>query len=384
MSNWFKLKGDRGIWAIVFMLSLVSLLAVYSSANALAIRFNEYSTEYYFVKHLIILLLGMATMYVVHLINYRYISRFTPFLLFISLALLTYTLFQPEHHEINDAARWIRIFGISFQPSDLAKVTVIVFVAKLLANSQNYIKDLYKTFIPILLIILTICGLIAPANLSTALLIFVSCIILMYVAGIKIKYLINSLLIAIVCFGLVFMFSKRAKTWVSRGNDYFHRITDREYIPNYQTQQSNIAIASGGIFGRGAGKSVQRNFLPHPYSDFIYAIIIEEYGIFGGVFVLGLYVMLLIRVVVIVSNSKTFGGLLAMGLTFLIVFQALINMGVTVGVLPVTGLPLPLISLGGTSIIFTCMSLGIVLSVSRYALEENKSRIDNLQNAPMA
>jgi cell division protein FtsW len=218
--------------------------------------------------------------------------------------------------------------------------------------------------------VILFCGLIAPANLSTALLIFACSFILMLVAGIKLRYLMGLVIIGFIGLLLLFAFAPRVTTWTNRLEDYQKRIFQEDYKPNYQTLQANIAISSGGWVGQGAGKSLQRNYLPHPYSDFIYAIIIEEYGLLGGMLVLGLYLFILLRSIIIVTLSKTFGALLAAGLAFFVVLQALINMGVTVGLLPVTGLTLPLISLGGTSILFTSLSLGVILSVSREAYNQ--------------
>lgn len=370
--SWIQLKGDKGIWIIIFLLSLISLLAVYSSSNILNVRFGENSTEFYFLKHSILLGVGLVSMYFIHRMDYRIFAKLSNILMAVSLVLLAYTLFQPVENEVNQASRWVRIFGQSFQPSDLAKFSIVIFVAKWLALQQSVIKDFRKGFLPILVFVLAICGFIAPANLSTALLIFSACFALMFVSGVQSKYLLSLVLIGIIGLFLLFKYSSRRETWEKRAKEYYLRVTNPEASPHYQTIQSNIAIAGGGIIGRGAGKSVQRNFLPHPYSDFIYAIIIEEYGLLGGLFVLGLYLFLLIRTVAVVTVSRTFGALLATGLAFMIVFQALVNMGVTVGILPVTGLPLPLISMGGTSVIFTCMSLGIILSVSRTAIEQKK------------
>ena len=376
--SWIQLKGDKGIWIIIFLLSLISLLAVYSSSNILTVRFGDTSTEFYFLKHISLLSIGLVIMYLIHRVDYRIFAKLSSLLLGISILLLVYTLFQPVENEINQASRWVRIFGQSFQPSDLAKFSIVIFVSKWLALQQSVIKDFKKGFLPILVFVLAICGLIVPANLSTAILIFAACFALMFTAGVQAKYLMSLILVAALCLPLL-QFFPRFGTWKQRTKEYVLRITEPETTPHYQTIQANIAIAGGGIMGRGAGKSVQRNFLPHPYSDFIYAIIIEEYGLIGGLFVLGLYLFLLIRTVAIVTVSKTFGALLATGLAFMIVFQALVNMGVTVGILPVTGLPLPLISMGGTSIIFTCMSLGIILSVSRSAIELKKIQDNQTQ-----
>lgn len=367
-----KLEGDKGIWLCLLLLGLVSILAIYSSTSALAMRYQEGNTEYYLLKHIILLVAGFALMYFVHKMEYRFFARISRLLLGISVLLLAYTLFQGEESEINSASRWISIFGQSFQPSDLAKFSLMVYLARTLTHKQEIIRDFTKGFLPVIAVVLLICGLIAPADLSTAILIFACSAVLMFVSGIKLRFLGGLSIIGLTGLIFLFMFAPRASTWGNRLADYQERLFSSETEANYQTRQANIAIASGGFFGQGAGKSLQRNYLPHPYSDFIYAIIVEEYGFLGGFGVLCLYLIIFIRSVGIVTVSKTFGALLAAGLSFLITFQALINMGVTVGLLPVTGLPLPLISMGGTSLLFTCLSFGVILSVSREAVGQVK------------
>lgn len=373
-SDWIEqyLKGDKIIWLVVFLLGLISLLAVYSSTSALAFRYQGGNTEYYFIKHFFLLLASFLVMFVVHQFDYKFFSKISFLLVLISLILLVYTLFQGDQYEINDAQRWITFLGQSFQASDFAKFSLMVYLARILTEKQDYIKDFQKSFLPIIIFVSVICGLIAPANLSTAILLFTSSLILMFIAGISLRYIFTLLLIGFIGVILLMFTVKRGETWRNRLRDYVERISSIDYEPNYQTEQANIAISTGGFFGKGVGKSVQRNFLPHPYSDFIYAIILEEYGLFGGIIVLSLYFVLLFRSLAIITISKTFGALLAAGLSFLVVIQALINMGVTVGILPVTGLPLPLISMGGTSLLFTGVSIGVILSVSKAALIENK------------
>jgi cell division protein FtsW len=365
------LRGDRGIWLIIALLTLVSVLAVYSTTGALAFRRQDGDTEHYLLRHMLFLALGLFLIYLVHKIDYKTFARFANVFMVISALLLLYTLLQGAQAEVNEARRWIHLFGQSFQPSDFAKFSLMIYLAKVLTHKQDVIKDFRKSFVPAILPVFVICGLIAPANLSTAVLLFLVSLILMFISGISTRHL--AMLIAGGLLLVVLLVStnlfKRAETWRSRLADYTTRLWSSDYQPSYQVQQSNIAIATGGFLGKGAGKSVQRHYLPHPYSDFVYAIIIEEYGLLGGMIVLALYIFLMIRAVGIVTISKTFGALLAAGLSFLIVIQALINMGVTVGILPVTGLVLPWISMGGTSILFTAISLGVILSVSRHALE---------------
>ena len=371
MFNWLSsnLKGDRVIWLVIFLISCGSVLAVYSSTSALALKFREGNTEYFLIKHVALMVLGFIVMYLTHLLDYRVFAKYSRILLFLTLPLLLYTITQGSEAEINSANRWISIGGQSFQPSDFAKLAIMIYLARVLTVKQEVLKDFQKGFLPILAMVLFVCALIAPANLSTALLIFTCCLIMMLVAGIDIKHIAGFVGIGFICLVFLMFTAKRAATWRSRISDYVERWTDPNYRVNYQTEQANIAIATGGLLGKGAGKSTQRNALPHPYSDFVYAIIIEEYGLVGGAFVLALYLVLLFRVAVIVTVSKTFGALLAAGLASMLVIQALVNMGVTVGVLPVTGLPLPMISMGGTSLIFTGIMLGIILSVSRSAME---------------
>lgn len=373
MYSWLSshLKGDRVIWIVIFLISCGSVLAVYSSTSALAFKFRDGNTEYFLIKHVALMAVGFIVMYLTHLFDYRVFARYSNILLYLTLPLLLYTITQGSEAEINSAARWISIGGQSFQPSDLAKLAIMIYLARVLTEKQEVIKDFQKGFLPILGVVILVCALIAPANLSTALLIFACCLIMMLVAGVDMKHIGGFVLIGLVCLIFLMFTAKRAATWKSRISDYVERWTDPEYRVNYQTEQANIAIASGGLLGKGAGKSTQRNALPHPYSDFVYAIIIEEYGLLGALLVLALYLTLLFRVAVIVTVSKTFGALLAAGLASMLVIQALVNMGVTVGVLPVTGLPLPMISMGGTSLIFTGITLGIILSVSRSAYENS-------------
>lgn len=370
MFSKFSLRGDRIIWTLVFVLMVFGLLGVYSSTGALAYRFRDGDTESYLFKHALLLGLGVATAYVVHLLDYRLLARMATPLLAASLLLLAFTLFQGDEYQVNRANRWLSFLGMSFQPSDLAKFALIVFLAKILAKRQQQIKEFRKGFVPVFLVVLAVCGLIAPANLSTAMLVFFSSVGLMYVAGMRFKYLAGLAGAAVIGMTLLILTVPRASTWKHRLHDFVLRIFDPAYEPHYQIVQSNIALVNGGIFGMGPGHSVQRNFLPHPYSDFIYSIIVEEYGFLGGFLILLLFVTLMFRALTIVVKAKTFGGLLAFGLAFVIVLQGLINMGVTVGLLPVTGLPLPLVSMGGTSILFTSLSIGVILSVSRSTREK--------------
>lgn len=363
-----RLEGDKVIWFIVAFLSLFSILAVYSSTGTLAYRFQAGNTEYYLIKHLILLVLGLFLMYVAHKIKYTYYSRLSQLALMAAIPLLALTLVMGT--SINEANRWLTLPGINitFQSSDFAKLALIMYVARVLTKKQEQIKDFRSAFLPVVVPVIIVCGLIFPANLSTAVILFATSVVVMFIGRISMKYIMAMVTIGIVFMSifLVVLFNSsetgRLYTWKSR----IERFTDRENADTYQSDQAKIAIASGGVVGKMPGNSVQRNFLPQAYSDFIFAIIIEEYGMIGGFIVLLLYLILLYRGVRIAHRSPgTFGAFLAVGLTFSLVFQAMINMAVTVDLLPVTGQPLPLISMGGTSMWFTSLAIGIILSVSR-------------------
>jgi cell division protein FtsW len=366
-----KLRGDLSTWFIIFFLILISVLAVYSSTSTLAFKYKGGDTEYYIIKHAFYILFGLIILYSVHKLDFKWFGKFSFFFLIVSFAFLVYALFQGQEYEINKTTRWIYILGQSFQPSDMAKFSLILFIAKSYAVEGAHPHNL-RIFVINMLATFAICLFIAPTNLSTAIVIFTCSIVLLFFAGVPLRYILVTILIGILAAAVLSLNAQRRTTWKSRFEDYAARLFDPNYQPNYQTYHSNVAIVNGGFLGKGAGKSLQRNFLPHPYSDFVYAIIIEEYGFFfGGCGVLFLYLLLFFRCLVILRlTTSTFGALCCAGLSFMIVSQAIINMGVTVGLLPVTGLTLPMISMGGTSIIFTSLSLGIILSVSRKALEE--------------
>ncbi|HPF00477.1 MAG TPA: FtsW/RodA/SpoVE family cell cycle protein [Bacteroidales bacterium] len=373
------IKGDKVVWIIVLLLSLFSILSVYSSTGSLAFRYQGGNTEYYLLKHVFTIITGLFIMYLIHNMKYTLFSRMAQLLFILSVPLLLYTLIKGTN--VNEAARWVTVLGISFQSSDVAKLAVILFLARALALRQDKIDDLKSSFIPIIWPVGLVTILIFPANLSTAVLVFGTALIIMYIGRIPVKY-IAAAIGALVLVGslavLIIMQSPgkgRTGTWANRIESYF---SDEETEGDYQALQSKIAIANGGITGKLPGNSTQRNFLPHPYSDFIYALIVEEWGLFGGIFVLLLYLILLYRGIRIATRSPgSFGAFLSIGLTIMIVFQALINMGVAVNLLPVTGQPLPLVSMGGTSIWFTCISLGIILSVSRNKEEEKEIANEN-------
>ena len=363
-----ELKGDKAIWAILAVLSVFSILAVYSSTGTLAYRVKGGDTEAYLFKHGLILLSGLFIAYLCHLLHYKKYSNAAPVLLLISIPLLVYTIGFGA--EINEAKRWIQIpfVGITFQSSAFASVALIIYVARAITAKQDYIKDFNSAFLPIILPILIICGLIAPADLSTAVLLFLSCIFMMFVGRVALQYIFLLFFLGITLFSILIALGQffpetiRVATWITRVTEF---MSNPDGV--YQVVQGKIAIANGEVFGLGPGNSIQRNFLPSPYSDFIYAIICEEYGIFGGLIVIGLYLLLMFRVTRLVTKSpKAFGAMLAMGLATSLVLQAFANIAVSVNVIPVTGLTLPLISMGGTSILFTCMAFGMILSVSKY------------------
>jgi cell division protein FtsW len=368
-------KGDRTIWLIVFILSIFSLLAVYSSTGTLAYKYQSGNTEYYLIKHLIILAFGIALMYGAHLIKYTYYSRISQVAIWLTIPLLVLTLILGTN--LNEASRWLTLPGtnITFQTSDFAKLALIMYVARILSKKQGEIGNFRSAFVPVIIPVLLVCALILPANFSTSAVVFLSACYLMFIGRMKMKFILGMIGVGIVCFGIFILISLaigrtgRIETWISR----IEKFAGDEQADNYQTEQAKIAIAGGGFIGRFPGNSVQRNFLPHPYSDFIYAIIIEEYGFLGGAFILFLYLLLFFRVIKFIHHSPmAFGTLLAAGCAFTLVFQALINMAVAVNLFPVTGQPLPLLSMGGTSIWFTSLSLGVVLSVSRQVEKEKK------------
>lgn len=362
-------KGDRIIWAVIFILSIFSILAVYSSTGTLAYQRMGGNTTYYLIRHSVILFVGILIIFIIHLIPYKYYSRLSQIFLYIVIPLLFVTLLAGT--SFNQASRWLTLPGLGFtiQTSDFAKLALIMYIARALSLKQQVIKSYKEAFVPIMVPVILVCVLILPANLSTALILFGTSIILMFIGRISIKHLfafagIGVLVVSLFIGGALLIDREgRISTWKNRIEDYI----SGESKENYQVKQSKIAIATGGLFGKNPGKSVQRNFLPNPYSDFIFAIIIEEYGlIFGGLPILFAYLFLLFRAGVIVKKStRTFPAFLAIGLVITIVFQAMVNMAVAVNLFPVTGQTLPLVSMGGSSLLFTSIAFGIILSVSR-------------------
>lgn len=359
------------IWAVVILLSIFSLLAVYSSTGTLAYKDQGGNTEYYMFKHLLLLIFGLMFMYLTHLIKFTYFSRIFQIALYIAVPLLAITLLWGLN--LNEAKRVLALpFGLTFQTSDLAKLTLIMYLARLLSIKQDRIKDFKSAFVPLMIPVIIVCALILPANFSTAAMLFTTSLVIMFIGRVSLKYIFSLIGIGITGFALLMVLAHaypemlpRATTWKARIENFVNT-ENHDIDKNYQVDQAKIAIASGGLFGKFPGNSTQRNFLPHPYSDFIFAIFVEEYGLIGGSFLVLLYLILFFRVVRIVTKiPRNFGAFLTVGVGFSLVFQAMINMAVAVNLIPVTGQPLPLMSMGGTSIWFTSISLGIILSVSK-------------------
>ncbi len=376
MKNFLKkIKGDKTIWAVVVLLSILSILAVYSSIVTLAYKYKAGDTEYYLLKHTTIIMFGLFLMYLAHKVRSGFYSRVAIIALIVAIPMLLLTLLSGSN--INEASRWLRIpvIDLTFQTSDFAKIALIMYVARTLAVKQDDIKNFKSAFLPIIVPVVMVCVLIMPANFSTAAMLFTTCLVLMFIGRINFKYILSVIGVGIVAVCLLGVLIWNFPNAIHRGATWKARIenfSNGKSEVNYQVEQAKIAIATGGIIGKGPGKSTQRNFLPHPYSDFIYAIIIEEYGLWMGVFVIFLYLILLYRAVRIATRcQKIFPSLLAIGCSFILVFQAMINMSVAVNLVPVTGQPLPLVSMGGTSIWFTSFAIGMILSASR-ELEKEK------------
>jgi cell division protein FtsW len=364
MKDWLQrnLKGDPILWAIVLLFSFISIAVVYSATGTLAYKKMDGNTEAFLFKHSGLIFVGLGCMWLAHRIDYRHYSRLSLYALLVSVPLLLFTFFMGG--ETNGASRWmtIPVINQTFQPSDLAKLALISHLASMLSRRQQHLDDFKTTMLPVMLWVGTICSLIILSNASTALLLFATCMLLMFIGRVPLKHMAVMVGIFVVLGGAGLAAGQRLGTVMSRVTNF----TDKTKKTPFQLEHSYIAIATGGIAGKGPGKSTERNILPHPYSDFIYAVIIEEYGLLGGAVVLFLYLAFLYRGLKTVMNSYgAFGGLLSAGLSFSLVLQALVNMGVAVGLGPITGLPLPLLSMGGTSLIFTGISIGIILAVSR-------------------
>lgn len=397
-------RGDKYIWGIVLVLALISVLVVYSATGSLAYKMNKGNNEVYLLKQVSYTVLGLMVMYFLHRFNYTLFSRIATILFFISIPLLLYTLAFGT--KINEGSRWIKlpVINLTIQTSDIAKLALFMYISKIMSKKQDVIKDFKKGFLPIIIPVAIICILIMPANLSTALLTGATSLLLMFIGRISLKHIALTILITLI--PLVFIVSVawltydktnhsekskpvvaeklksvgRFGTWVKRVQD--HLFASTAETP-YQVQQAKIAIAKGGILlGKGPGNSEQRNFLPQAYNDFIYSIIIEEYGLFGGAIVIFIYLLFLFRCIKIFRKCPyAFGAFLALALSFTLVIQAIANMAVNVNIMPVTGVTLPLISMGGSSFLFTCAAIGIILSVARNVEQlEGKNVEDEQKN----
>ncbi len=362
-------RGDRVIWGVIVLLTIFSLLAVYSSTGTLAYAKMGGNTTYYLMRHGVILAIGIFIIFVTHLIPYRYFSRLSQMFLYLSIPLLLLTLLMGT--SLNQASRWLTLpgLGLTIQISDFAKLALVMYIARLLSLKQGNISSLKESFQPLIIPIVLVCVLILPANLSTALIVFATSMILLFIGRVPVKFLVAfsaiGLLVLVLFIGGAYLINKegRISTWKSRIENFFQENSE----DSYQVEQAKIAVATGGFFGKKPGKSVQRNFLPHPYSDFIFAIIIEEYGLFlGAIPLVFAYLLILYRGGSMMQRAnRTFPAFLAIGLTLLIVFQAFVNMAVAVNLFPVTGQTLPFVSMGGSSLLFTSVAFGMILSVSR-------------------
>ena len=373
MNNIFaNIQGDKTLWAVLILLAGFSFLPVYSAASNLAYVSGSGNTFNYLFKHFIHLSLGFTFMYLMQKIPYHYFRGISILMIPVVIVLLLYTIFQPSVTDsLTNTNRWIKIpfVGFTFQPSTLAGVILMIYVSRYLAKIKDIDVRFSQTILPLWIPTLFILLLILPANFSTTAIIFSMVILLCFVGGYPIKHLLGIVLSGILVLSIFILtikaypgiFPNRVDTWKSRIENFVNKENTTE---NYQIEKAKIAIATGGVRGLGPGKSVQKNFLPQSSSDFIFAIIIEEYGLIGGLFLLTVYALFLLRIIIISNKAESvFGSLLVIALGVPIVFQALVNIGVSVELFPITGQPLPLISSGGTSIWMTCIAIGIIQSV---------------------
>ena len=398
-----KTKGDKVIWALVILLTLVSLLAVYSATGSLAYKNYKGNTEIYLFKQIAFIMAGIMVIYFAHLVNYTFYSKAAQIAFLISLPLLFYTLFFGV--KMNEGSRWIRLplINMTMQTSDFARLALFMYLARLISKKQNVIKEFKKGFLPVIAPVAITCALIAPANLSTALLLGASCLLLMFIGRVSTRHILMTIGLALI--PIVFLISAavirhdkeknedtvmvkktsstlfgRVDTWIGRMESFIYGSKEVDEGA-YQVNQAKIAIAKGGMFGVGPGNSTTRDYLPQAYNDFIYAIIMEEYGLVGGAFIMFIYLVFLYRCIRIYKRCPfAFGAFLALGLSFTLAIQAVANMAVTVNLFPVTGVTLPLVSMGGTSFIFTCLAIGIILSVARNVEQiEGKAALEEVK-----
>jgi len=400
----YHTKGDKVIWALVVLLALISMLVVYSATGSLAYKNYKGNTEIYLFKQVAFIVLGIGIIYFAHRVNYVIYSKIAQVLFLLSIPLLIYTLFFGL--SMNEGSRWIRlpIIGMNLQTSELAKLALFMYLARLISKKQDVIKDFKKGYLPLIIPVGIICVLIAPANLSTSLLLGASCMLLLFIGRARTKHLLLTLGVVLVPVLFLIMaavishkssdesveakkepsskLTARVDTWISRVQHFIYGGKNADDDDAYQVNQAKIAIAKGGFVGVGPGNSTQRNFLPQAYNDFIYPIIIEEYGLVGGAFIVFIYLVFLFRSIKIFRRCPfAFGAFLALGLSFTLVIQAIANMAVSVSLFPVTGVTLPLVSMGGSSFLFTCLAIGIILSVARNVeqLEGKKEEMVNAQ-----
>jgi cell division protein FtsW len=398
-----RTKGDKVIWALVVLLALISMLVVYSATGSLAYKNYKGNTEIYLFKQVAFIVLGIGIIYFAHRVNYVIYSKIAQLLFLLSIPLLIYTLFFGL--SMNEGSRWIRlpIIGMNLQTSELAKLALFMYLARLISKKQDVIKDFRKGYLPLIIPVGIICILIAPANLSTALLLGASCMLLLFIGRARTKHLL--LTVGVVLVPVLFLIiaavishrsgnesaevkkeagsklTARVDTWISRVEHFIYGGKSADDDDAYQVNQAKIAIAKGGFLGVGPGNSTQRNFLPQAYNDFIYPIIIEEYGLVGGAFIVFIYLVFLFRSIKIFRRCPfAFGAFLALGLSFTLAIQAIANMAVSVNLFPVTGVTLPLVSMGGSSFLFTCLAIGIILSVARN-VEQREGKKEEMINA---
>lgn len=383
-----NIKGDKAIWAVVALLALFSFLPVYSASTNLVYVVGKGTTIGHLVKHAMLLVLGFTIIYAVHKIPYHYFRGLSIIAMPVVLVLLVFTLAQGKIIDGANASRWIQVpfVGVSFQTSTLASVVLLIYVARYLTKIKEKTITFQESILPLWLPVFCVLALILPANFSTTAIIFFMVLVLCFLGGYPLKHLAGIVGVGILALAFFVLtakafpklFPNRVDTWISRVENFADK---KDTDADYQIQKAKIAIATGGITGRGAGKSVMKNFLPQSSSDFIYAIIIEEYGLLGGLTLVSLYLLLLFRIVIVAHKSEhIFGKLVVIGVGLPIVFQAFINMAVAVELFPVTGQTLPLISSGGTSIWMTCLALGIILSVSAKRQETVQAAQNNEQN----
>jgi cell division protein FtsW len=394
-----RARGDKYIWGIVLLLSLISILVVYSATGSLAYKMYRGNTSIYLFKQVSFTMLGLMVIYFLHRINYTIFSRIAALLFWISIPLLIYTLFFGAR--INEGSRWIKlpVINMTIQTSDFAKLALFMYISRQMSKRQETIKDFKKGFLPVIAPVVVICALIMPANLSNALLTGATSLLLMFIGRVSLRHILLTICLALIPVAFivsvaVMTYDKkqvstdkvetaekmksygRFGTWVKRVQDFMYA-KDTE-VP-YQVQQAKIAIANGGVvMGLGPGNSRQRNYLPQAYNDFIFSVIIEEYGLLGAAFIMIVYIIFLFRCIRIFRKCPyAFGAFLALGLSFTMIIQALANMAVNVNLVPVTGVTLPLVSMGGSSYLFMCASIGIILSVAR-----NVEQLEGKEHAP--